>query len=306
MSAASYLQDRGFTEAMIERVGWRVEALNGATRRYGLPASAKGAAAWVIPYGQAFERIRLIDPADLERHGGGKYRQPAGQGLALYDPFGWLARDEPLDGLLLIEGEANAVAVAQMAPHLPVIGLPGQASLSEAMAQQLADLPVCWVWIDRHDPNAERNLERIISRLQAATRGDVLPLAPTDGLDASDMLLRDGTERSATLLHALLDEARPAPWQAAPTGEATTTTDRYDGRVLDVAALLAAPDTPVPWRCDGLAADGFLTVLAGRGGEGKSWLTLALAAGVARGGAPPASRARRARRSCSTPRTARS
>jgi len=59
--------------------------------------------------------------------------------------------------------------------------------------------------------------------------------------------------------------------------------DRYTGRVLDVAALLAAPDTPVPWRCEGLAADGFLTVVAGRGGEGKSWLTLALACGVARG-----------------------
>jgi len=59
--------------------------------------------------------------------------------------------------------------------------------------------------------------------------------------------------------------------------------DRYAGRVLDVGALLAAPDTPVPWRCDGLAADGFLTVLAGRGGEGKSWMTLALACGVARG-----------------------
>jgi len=59
--------------------------------------------------------------------------------------------------------------------------------------------------------------------------------------------------------------------------------DRYHGRVLDVAALLAAPDEPIPWRCEGLAADGFLTVVAGRGGEGKSWLTLALACGVARG-----------------------
>lgn len=59
--------------------------------------------------------------------------------------------------------------------------------------------------------------------------------------------------------------------------------DRYAGRVLDVAAMLAQPDEPIPWRCDGLAADGYLTLLAGRGGEGKSWLTLALASGVARG-----------------------
>lgn len=60
-------------------------------------------------------------------------------------------------------------------------------------------------------------------------------------------------------------------------------TNRYAGRVLDVGALLATPDEPLPWRCEGLAADGFLTVLAGRGGEGKSLMALALACGVARG-----------------------
>jgi hypothetical protein len=59
--------------------------------------------------------------------------------------------------------------------------------------------------------------------------------------------------------------------------------DTYAGRVLDVEGLLAEPDTPIPWRCDRLAADRYLTVIAGRGGEGKSWLTLALACGIARG-----------------------
>jgi hypothetical protein len=58
---------------------------------------------------------------------------------------------------------------------------------------------------------------------------------------------------------------------------------RYDGRILDVRAMLAQPDEPIPWRCGNLAADGFLSVLAGKGGEGKSWLALTLACGVARG-----------------------
>lgn len=58
---------------------------------------------------------------------------------------------------------------------------------------------------------------------------------------------------------------------------------RYDGRVIDVGRMLAAPDEAIPWRCHNLVADGYLTVLAGRGGEGKSWLALALASGVARG-----------------------
>ena len=62
-----------------------------------------------------------------------------------------------------------------------------------------------------------------------------------------------------------------------------TADDRYTGRVLDVAAMLARPRRPVPWRCEGVAVDGHLTVLAGRGKEGKSWLALALACGVARG-----------------------
>ncbi|UJA20191.1 AAA family ATPase [Thermoleophilia bacterium SCSIO 60948] len=57
----------------------------------------------------------------------------------------------------------------------------------------------------------------------------------------------------------------------------------YAGRLLDVEAMLAAPDEPLEWRCQEIAADGYLTVLAGRGGEGKSWLALALACGVARG-----------------------
>jgi hypothetical protein len=59
--------------------------------------------------------------------------------------------------------------------------------------------------------------------------------------------------------------------------------DRYSGRVLNVREMLAQPDEPIPWRCEGVAADGYLTVVAGRGGEGKSWLALALACGVARG-----------------------
>lgn len=70
---------------------------------------------------------------------------------------------------------------------------------------------------------------------------------------------------------------------AVGNGPSTGKSDRYAARVLDVAALLAAPDEPIPWRCEGIAADGYLTVLAGRGGEGKSWMALALACGVARG-----------------------
>ena len=63
---------------------------------------------------------------------------------------------------------------------------------------------------------------------------------------------------------------------ASTNGHRPSAPDRYCDRLLDVPALLAAPDEPIPWRAVrwDFAADGSLTVLAGRGGEGKSWLAL--------------------------------
>jgi AAA domain-containing protein len=55
-------------------------------------------------------------------------------------------------------------------------------------------------------------------------------------------------------------------------------------RRLDIGKLLDLPATRLRWRCDRLAADGYVTVLTGEGGEGKSFLTLALAKAVAEGG----------------------
>jgi hypothetical protein len=66
-------------------------------------------------------------------------------------------------------------------------------------------------------------------------------------------------------------------------GTTTTTPERYASRRVDVAARLAEPPRPTPWRCDEFVADGTLTVLASQSGDGKSWLALALAVGVARG-----------------------
>jgi hypothetical protein len=51
-------------------------------------------------------------------------------------------------------------------------------------------------------------------------------------------------------------------------------------RRIDLHAAIRDADLAVPWRVDRLAADGYVTVLAGRGGEGKSLLALALAGGV--------------------------
>jgi hypothetical protein len=59
--------------------------------------------------------------------------------------------------------------------------------------------------------------------------------------------------------------------------------DRYAGRRIDLAKLLAQPRQPTPWRVHDVVADGTLTIVSGEAGSGKSWLAQALCTGVARG-----------------------
>jgi RecA-family ATPase len=50
-----------------------------------------------------------------------------------------------------------------------------------------------------------------------------------------------------------------------------------------VTELLERPKVDIPWRVKNFVKDGSLTMLTGEGGDGKSAVSLALAAGVARG-----------------------
>lgn len=210
--AAAYLLERGFPEWAILEVSWRIEPLGSRHRFYGLPSEAAHALVWLIPYPHrngnvAFERVRLIEQADLERFGGGKYRQPRGRSLALYDPYH--ALEGPLDAVLLIEGEANAIAVHVMQPELAVLGLPGQSALTESMAEQLGHVPVVFMWIDRHDKGAQANSERIARLLRNAGVEEVKLLPGTAELDANDALREFGPERAWAAVSELLERAEP-------------------------------------------------------------------------------------------------
>ena len=52
-------------------------------------------------------------------------------------------------------------------------------------------------------------------------------------------------------------------------------------RRQDFTNLLARAELQPPYRVEPLAVDGHLTVLAATGGDGKTWLGFAMAAGVA-------------------------
>lgn len=58
---------------------------------------------------------------------------------------------------------------------------------------------------------------------------------------------------------------------------------QLEARRVDLAVAIRDADLDPPWRVHGYAADGYLTVEAGRGGEGKSLKALALVGGVLRG-----------------------
>jgi hypothetical protein len=75
------------------------------------------------------------------------------------------------------------------------------------------------------------------------------------------------------------DSRRRRDWDHDDLGDPR----RYEGRLVDLAPLLAQPPRLTPWRVEGVVADGTLTILSGESGSGKSWLAQALCTGVARG-----------------------
>jgi hypothetical protein len=87
--------------------------------------------------------------------------------------------------------------------------------------------------------------------------------------------------RRDAALYVLENPSNEDRWsEFVQVAEAPFDSDGNDRRKLDLAKTIALADVKPPWRCGELAADGHVTVLVGRGGEGKSLLALALAGAV--------------------------
>lgn len=191
------------------------------------------------------------------------------------DSLGWLDREEPYDGLLLVDGANNLLAVRDLAPDLPVVALiPGPRDLGAVPA----GIPVVWVWMDRGP-----DCEQVCDALWAAGVADVRLLpeqadAPDgDGpMDARDLLRLGGPDDGRKWLQDMLAEAetvpRPFPVSEAPDG-------CY--RLLSGPDLLAMPDPE--WLIDGLLPASGLAALFGPPKSLKSFMAFSFAMSVATG-----------------------
>ena len=238
---------------------------------------------------------------------GPKALQPKGTPLALWWPTGELE-----DGatVLVCEGESDALAALstirlseiehQGRPDDPLAGItvaaiPGVGYPTTRLAEDL----VGTVAVLAFDGDSA-------GRVATARATEVLHGA---GIACHDLDMPDGMDLASCL--AALDPKLRAPWLAGRIDDARPVElnhglepnvegvvvgdlrdyhyhppaeqDRYDGRVVDLDALLAKPPEPIPWRVHDIVADGTLTIISGESGAGKSWLAQALCTGVARG-----------------------
>jgi putative DNA primase/helicase len=175
------------------------------------------------------------------------------------------------EDIMVVEGEKDVHALEKLG--IAATCNPGGAGKWNSMYNDFLVGAKVTIVADRDDPGRD-HVHQVAESLKAVvTEIDVVE--PIVGKDISDHL---AAGKSIGQLVPLSGEVQvQTPIGVAPC------TPRYAGRKLDMSTLLAEPDEPLPWRCRGVAADGYLTTIAGRGGEGKSWLTLALAHGVYKG-----------------------
>lgn len=241
----------------------------------------------LFPYtaedGSSFARRR-----DLAVARKAKVKQPRGQPLELW----WLLGRPICPGPVLVcEGEGDALA-ALSALTWGADGPPGE---------QLASFSVCCMpglgfGASRMAAAlADAGAEEVFLALDADDEGRrFMPRAAEDlaarGLRPVPIQLPDGTD----LADVLAGESNPGGWLATAVADAEAAAEggivaveqqnpqRPTGKLrhLDVARMIAENPPAVPWVIEGLAAQGMLTLVVGRPGEGKSLLSMALAAGV--------------------------
>lgn len=228
------------------------------------------------PDGSRFLRLRSLN-------GGPKVRQPKGVSLTL-----WALGADGQEIALLTEGESDSLAALSAMRSAPleavrgmaVFAVPGTGMPAAGAVSRLKAAGVRHVYLAFDGDEAGHAYRaKLIPLLQAEGIKPVVLELP-DEHDLADVLVTvPADERGEWLASALMDAEA-----ASEEGEASSSVDDpHAWRRLNLAEIIALADERTPWRCHGIAADGYLTVLSGRGGEGKSLLTMGLACGVLNG-----------------------
>jgi hypothetical protein len=276
-------------------------------------ASTKG---WTIP---TMRRIGAVPSRDGRVElGGVRYMPGAGAGERKTLAAGGATRDlwpDPASiegpGLFVVEGEPDAVTAAELG--LPAVALPGAKAWRPEWAQRIGHGRRWIVVIADADAPGRAAATRCAAAVAAVCPNvRVLDLAPqrTDGFDLSDLAALASTGHDRAQVRALVIEAAKktprlgVPPCQPPIGGGTLAPPHENGstkpssgvptggtpgtpvgtlRVLDIERMLTTPPPPVPWLAQPLLARGCVTMLAGREGQGKSMLALALAAAIGHG-----------------------
>lgn len=226
---------------------------------------------------------------------GPKVMGEAGRSLGL---TWWHQPPETVERVIVCEGEADALAAlsairdsgsaARMLARAAIVSVPSTGFPPDRLVRALsaAGARAAALAYDSDDAGRKAGERARVALVEAGITA--FPVRLPEGADVADLLARvQPSDRAEALANALLNsECSPPPpvAEVEASAAASMPADRYEGRRYDHRKLMAGADDEPPWRVEPVAADGHLTILSARGGEGKSWAGLAWSGGVANGG----------------------
>lgn len=185
------------------------------------------------------------------------------------------------DTLFVVEGEPDAISAAEIG--LPAVALPGAGKVDDEWPARLAAGRQCVVFIADSDAVGRKRMDDMAARVSMLAEARVVDLAPdrTDGYDLGDLLCDAGPEVARLSVEQGVLLAEPVMPLAPPP-------ERYERngepkRNVRERQLDQIPLRRIHWLWPPYVPLGKVTILAGAPGQGKSQLSLMVAAMVTRG-----------------------
>jgi len=225
--------------------------------------------AWIIPErdtdGETIGESLRLD-------GGGKRMRPGSRrGLTYAAPLDPYAGSSPTDPILIVEGASDAAAGHMLG--MATIGRPSATGGADLLRALLAGRHVAIV--GENDSGAGRaGAEKIAAELAGVAASVRVVYPPTDAKDLRAWLIAGATRDD---ILAAVAEAEPVEPDPPPADDAPPRSAPVLLRMSDIEPAA------IRWLWPGRIPLGRMTLLVGRPGDGKSFLSSYLAANVSRG-----------------------